>query len=300
MSRYNEVYQCTWDSEDFKSLSKPEPNAQTLWLYLLTGKHKTPLPGIYNIGLGALEDFLKWSHKSLTKCFQELSQNDMVRVDLENNVIYLPNWHKWNKPQNPNVLKGWLNLLDNIPNCEYKYLYYQQLKSLIKPLSKSFNILLDKSFPTPVPVPVPVPKPVPNPIPKPEPETKPQRTLLENESEIKNIVTEFYKYQKSIFSNLIKVDDKKINEGIEVIDRLIRIDNFKIDKITEVLQFIVHDDFWSKQILSLNGLRKKSKNGNTKFVNALLKSKTNNKSDVMQFNLKEAEKFLERGKNEAQ
>lgn len=162
MSRYNEVYQCTWDSEDFKSLSKSEPNAQTLWLYLLTGKHKTPLPGIYNIGLGALEDFLKWSRKALAECFQELSRKDMAKVDFENNVIYLPNWYKWNKPQNPNVLKGWLNLLDNIPNCEYKYLYYQQLKSLVESLDKSFHKVLSESFPTPKPEPIPVPKPKPD------------------------------------------------------------------------------------------------------------------------------------------
>jgi len=117
----------------------------------------------------------------------------------------------------------------------------------------------------------------------------------EDESGIKNIVTEFYKYQKSQFSDLVKFDERQINDGIQIINYLVRLDGFSLESITEVLKFIVNDDFWSKQVLSLNGLRKKSKNGNTKFVNALLKSRTNNQLDVMQFNLKEAEKFLERG-----
>jgi len=44
--------------------------------------------------------------------------------------------------------------------------------------------------------------------------------------------------------------------------------------------------------LSLNGVRKKSKNGNTKFVNALLSSVNNQKSNVAAFNQAAAEEFL--------
>ena len=229
MSRYNEVYQCTWDSKDFKSLSKPEPNAQTLWLFLLTGKIRTPLPGIYNVGLGALEDFLKWSRKSLTKCFQELSRNDMVKVDLDNNVIYLPNWDKWNKPQNPNVLKGWLTLLDNIPNCEYKYLYYQQLKSLVEPLKKPFHEVLGESFPTPKPV------PVPKPVPKPDRET-PQAvsfpSFFDNDSFKKTFddFKDMRKFIKSkmtlnaenlIIKELVKLSDSNSELAIKILEQSI-------------------------------------------------------------------------------
>ncbi len=120
---------------------------------------------------------------------------------------------------------------------------------------------------------------------------------IKDKEKIKHIVTEFYNYQHSVFSDLVKIDDKKINKGIEIIDKLIRIDNFKLDKITEVLQFIVHDDFWGKQVLSLNGLRNKSKtNENIKFVNALLASKSNKQSSVTDYNKLQAERFLKNEK----
>ena len=116
--------------------------------------------------------------------------------------------------------------------------------------------------------------------------------IIKDESEIRNIVTEFYNYQHSVFSDLVKVNDKIIKDGILIIDKLIRIDNFKIEKIKDTLKFIVHDEFWSNKVLSLNGLRKKSKNGNTKFVNALLSSVNNQKSNVAAFNQAAAEEFL--------
>lgn len=168
MARYNEIYQRTWESSSFKSLSKPEPNAQTLWLYLLTGRVKTPLPGIYGIGLGALSDYLKWFPESLAKCFRELSENDMAYYDEEHSVIYLPSWDRWNKPQNPNVLKSWFTLLDNIPDCHYKLLYLQQLKSLCESLGESFIESFENHYGNDMPNPEPEPKPEPKPNPEPK------------------------------------------------------------------------------------------------------------------------------------
>jgi hypothetical protein len=94
-----------------------------------------------------------------------------------------------------------------------------------------------------------------------------------NNPEIELLVKDFYKYQESINPKLIKVNDNLIKNSIDTIDKLIRIDGFTIDDIKTVLSFVVKDDFWSKQILSLVSLRNKSKNGNLKFVNAKLSIK---------------------------
>jgi len=109
-------------------------------------------------------------------------------------------------------------------------------------------------------------------------ESKVKKSDIKDKDKLKSIVTEFYKYQKSQFSNLVSFDDKKIDEGVLIIDKLIRIDGFNIEGVTEVLKFIVKDDFWAKQVLSLNGLRKKGENGNTKFVNAAVKSRSSSSS----------------------
>jgi uncharacterized protein YdaU (DUF1376 family) len=94
-----------------------------------------------------------------------------------------------------------------------------------------------------------------------------------NNPEIELLVNEYYKYQESINPKLIKVNDNLIKNSIDTVDKLIRIDGFSLDEIKTVLSFVIKDDFWSKQILSLVSLRNKSKNGNTKFVNAKLSIK---------------------------
>ena len=56
-------------------------------------------------------------------------------------------------------------------------------------------------------------------------------------------------------------------DSVEVIDKLIRIDGYDLNEIKLTLQSAVRDEFWRKQVISLRGLRNKSKNGNTKFDN---------------------------------
>jgi len=100
------------------------------------------------------------------------------------------------------------------------------------------------------------------------------RNIIENKNEIELLVNEYYKYQKVSFPNLIKIDDKLINKSIETIDKLIRLDGFTLDDVKTVLSFVIKDDFWQKQVLSLVSLRNKGKNGNTKFVNAKISSES--------------------------
>src|SRR4051812_43704971 len=40
----------------YMSLSKPQPNGQTLWVYLLTGAHPTAVPGLSTVGAAALAE----------------------------------------------------------------------------------------------------------------------------------------------------------------------------------------------------------------------------------------------------
>lgn len=91
--------------------------------------------------------------------------------------------------------------------------------------------------------------------------------------DINKLVNEYYKYQENINPKLVKVNDSLIKNSVDTIDKLIRIDGFTLDEVKTVLSFVVKDDFWSKQILSLASLRNKGKNGNTKFVNAKLSIK---------------------------
>ena len=146
MPRYNEVQQSIWHSRDFKELSRPEPNGQTLWLWLLTHR-VTPLPGIYNAGIGYVQDWLGWSREEITELFSELVAKGMCQVDWEYNVIYLPNWHKFHKPHNVNAFKSWLKVLDTIPNCDLKQLFINDLHGKAEYLGETYQEILAETHP---------------------------------------------------------------------------------------------------------------------------------------------------------
>jgi len=72
-------------------------------------------------------------------------------------------------------------------------------------------------------------------------------------------------FDLDIISNLTKADSEK---WLDAIHKLHKIDNYSFEKIKEVIIFGRTDDFWSKNFLSVAGLRKK-KNGITKFQQIL-------------------------------
>ena len=72
MSRYKKVDPRVWRDEKFTSLSKPKPNAQSLWLHLLTTPLLGTLPGAIVAGRAALAEELGWPLRGFNRCFDEL------------------------------------------------------------------------------------------------------------------------------------------------------------------------------------------------------------------------------------
>jgi len=100
-------------------------------------------------------------------------------------------------------------------------------------------------------------------------------------SEVTDIVNSFHSYLlKSDYCEYKSVKKWKKIKQCEAIEKLYRIDNFSFEIIREGLEFVKQDDFWSKQVQSLNTLRNKGKNGNTKFENILIAMKQNNQKDI--------------------
>lgn len=65
-----------------------------------------------------------------------------------------------------------------------------------------------------------------------------------------------------------KVTDSLLRNGQDVVDKLIRLDGFTLEQVRNSLRWAVKDDFWSKNVLSLASLRKKSRNNDlTKMQN---------------------------------
>ena len=101
---------------------------------------------------------------------------------------------------------------------------------------------------------------------------------IKNLEQIQDLVINFYDYQYQHFPKQLRIyrsnKDKLVADSVQVIDRLIRIDGYTLDEVKLTLQSAVKDEFWQKQIISLKGLRKRSKNGNTKFDNINVKRET--------------------------
>ena len=93
--------------------------------------------------------------------------------------------------------------------------------------------------------------------------------------DISEFSQKFIEYIQGTKGNRAPSGDDLFKNSADTVDKLIRIDGFDLDYIKHVLWFAVNDDFWSDNVLSLAGLRRKT-DGLTKFqkiANSYEKSK---------------------------
>lgn len=94
---------------------------------------------------------------------------------------------------------------------------------------------------------------------------------MEFNLDIIKAVKDFCKFQAIRHPKIYKNIDKQIEDGYDIIEKLIRLDGYALNDIKDALQWGCQDEFWSSNIITLTGLRKKSKNGATKFANLYTK-----------------------------
>ena len=144
--RYRKVEVRTWGDEKFRGLSPIPPCGQGLWLFLITGPHTGPIPGLFRAGRAAMAEELDWEPEAFAEAFQEVSAKGMVKADFKARVMWVPNAIKHNKPESPNVVKSWASEFDLIPECELKREAFDSLKASIHALGESFAKAFDEAF----------------------------------------------------------------------------------------------------------------------------------------------------------
>lgn len=134
-----------WQSPDFRQLSAPPANAQTLWLYLLTGTRTSIIPGAIVARRAVLADDLRWDMEAFDEAFDEVLGKGLAKHDEDTGLTVLKNAlidtngpRKSNKPQSPNVLKAWGRALARMPRCALKDELSQTLKALAEALGEGF------------------------------------------------------------------------------------------------------------------------------------------------------------------
>lgn len=148
---YSKVDRRIWGDFKFRSLSD---DAKLLFLYLLTAPESLPLPGFFIMGKAQLAESMGWLPERLSKPFEELFRNGMVKCDWEARFLFLTNGIKRNPPDNPNVVKGWARQFDKLPECNLKEeslsSIIEYLETLGKRYLQPFTELLPKPFAKPL------------------------------------------------------------------------------------------------------------------------------------------------------
>ncbi len=145
-SRYRKVEVRTWGDEKFRRLSAMPPCGQGLWLFLITGPHTGPIPGLFRAGRAAMAEELDWDLEAFDKAFREVFQQGMVKADFKARVMWVPNAIKHNRPESPNVVKSWATEFDLIPECDLKREALEHLRASVHALGEAFGKAFDETF----------------------------------------------------------------------------------------------------------------------------------------------------------
>ncbi len=177
--RYRKVSTRIWADDRFMRLSTPQPNAQSLFLYLLTGPHTTCIPGVIVAGEASLAEALGWPMEGFREAFRELLSegfreghaHPLAMADPKARLIFLPKAVIHNQPESPNVIKSWKTQWSEVPECDLRAtiwdVLFAGLSSKSKALADEFKSSIEKPKPSLKPLPKPSPKPFDNPSPKP-------------------------------------------------------------------------------------------------------------------------------------
>lgn len=147
MNLYRRISVRMWGDAKFCALSAPVPNAQTLWIYLLTGDCTTVIPGVVRAGEAAIAESLGWPLKAFREAFLEVSTKGMAKADWKARLVFLPKALSHNPPQSGNVVKAWRRAFEELPDCELKNEIERAIKAYLLPLSEAFRKGFDLALP---------------------------------------------------------------------------------------------------------------------------------------------------------
>jgi hypothetical protein len=142
VARYRKIDTRIWNDEKFRELSD---DAKLVFFFLLTHPHMTSI-GAVRATLPGLAAEIKWTSESLQRAFAEASSRGMAKHDAEASVIWLPNFIRYNAPENPNVLKAWASAVELLPECDLTREAVQAVKDFSKELPESFQKELPEVF----------------------------------------------------------------------------------------------------------------------------------------------------------
>lgn len=199
MGRYRKIEVRIWSDEKFRRLSPIPPCGQGLFVFLLSGPHTGPIPGLFRAGRAAMAEELGWSLEAFRKGFAEALDQGMVKADFDARLVWLPNAIKHNKPESSNVIKSWRGEFDLLPECPLKQEAIEGMRQYLQGAGdgylQAFNELFRSSGQVIKPSGKPLPKPSRKPSRKPSGKACPnQEQEQEQEQDCKSAHNFFEKF----------------------------------------------------------------------------------------------------------
>lgn len=146
MRDYGKIHVGFWSSGTLAGL---DSDARLLAVYLMTSSHTTMIGAFRLPDAYACED-LGWTPERFRNGLETLSKAGFIKYDAEHKFVWVINFTKWNKPDNPNQLKAMVKLVLALPiglSFRVELMFALGVSETVsEPLGN-----------TPVPVPVPVP-----------------------------------------------------------------------------------------------------------------------------------------------
>ncbi len=152
--RYYRVGPRFWS--DSRSWSE---DARHLGLYVLTGPHRKT-EGLFRLPKGYIIDDLQWTPERLAQPFEELVSAGFIRYDDATSVMLIVNALKWQAPQNPNMVKGAIRFIEELPETPLLREFCLSAERLCEPLAEALRERFPDAFgesqaPAPAPSPAP-------------------------------------------------------------------------------------------------------------------------------------------------
>ena len=140
-----------WDSADFQRLSPLAPSGQALWLYLLSTRRMSVIPGLILAGVLSIAEDTRWDPQTVDELLRELEANGLAVVDRQARIVWLPKAHVQpeNKPRNGKSIKAWSKAWDQTPRCVLKQRIWESLRRYTEQLAGGWLASFKEACPDP-------------------------------------------------------------------------------------------------------------------------------------------------------
>lgn len=137
--RFRKIEPRIYADAKFRGLSRPEANAQDLWIDLLISGRDRTIPGLVSATVAELAAVRRWELDATDKALAELERAGMLEADREAGLIWIRNRILGDAPRSPDNVKAWggPNWAE-VPECGLKSRAWNQTRAYFESRGEKF------------------------------------------------------------------------------------------------------------------------------------------------------------------